>query len=205
MTAYAENLVRAPKTMTEREVALLLKVTGEHRDGFRDHVIFAVALGSALREHEIVALNVGDVFEAEGHARRRVRLRVFKRSSGDDSGQEIILNDTLRAKLAKLYRLKRHLGDNLAADAPIFVSRKGNRLSERQVRNAFAVWQVRASLDRHFHFHVLRHTACTNHYRRHQNIRLTQKFARHRSIISTAIYTHPSDEELLRSVQDLPC
>jgi integrase/recombinase XerC len=205
MTAYAENLTRAPKTMTEREVALLLKVTGEHRDGFRDHVVFAVALGSALREHEIVALNVGDVFEGDGRARRRVRLRVFKRSSDDDSGQEIVLNDTLRAKLEKLYKLKRHAGDSLAADAPIFVSRKRNRLSERQVRNAFSVWQVRAGLDRHFHFHVLRHVACTNHYRLKRDIRLTQKFARHRSIISTAIYTHPSDEELLRSVQDLPC
>jgi integrase/recombinase XerC len=205
MTAYAQDLVRAPRTMTEHEVALLLRVTGEHRDGFRDHVLFAVALGSALREHEIVALNVGDVFEASGRAKRRVRLTVFKRSSDDDSGQEIILNETLRAKLEKLHRLKRHMAESLAADAPIFVSRKGNRLSERQVRTAFAVWQRRAGLERRFHFHALRHTACTNHYRRHRDIRLTQKFARHRSIISTSIYTHPSDDELVRSVQDLPC
>jgi integrase/recombinase XerC len=205
MTAYADNLPRAPRTMTEREIAQLLKVTGEYRDGFRDHVLFGVALGSGLREHEIVALDVGDVFDAEGRARRRVQLRVFKRSSDDDSGQEIVLNETLRAKLEKLYRLKRHLGESLAIDAPIFVSRKRKRLSCRQVRNTFAVWQVRAGLERRFHFHSLRHTACTNHYRRTRDIRLTQKFARHRSIISTSIYTHPGDEELVRSVQDLPC
>ncbi len=205
MTAYAENLTRAPRTLTEREVALLLKVTGEHRDGFRDHVVFAVALGSGLREHEIVALDVGDVFDAEGRARRRVQLRVFKRSSGGDSGQEIVLNDTLRAKLEKLHRLKRHLGESVAADAPIFVSRKRKRLSCRQVRNSFAVWQARAGLERRFHFHGLRHTACTSMYRRTRDIRLTQKFARHRSIISTSIYTHPGDDELARAVQDQPC
>lgn len=205
MTAYAENLARAPRTMTEREVAILLKVTGEHRDGFRDHVLFAVALGSGLREHEIVALNVGDVFEAEGRAKRRVQLKVFKRSSEDDSGQEVVLNDTLRAKLEKLYKLKRHMGESVTADAPIFVSRVRKRLSCRQVRHAFGVWQSRAGFDRHFHFHALRHTACTNLYRRTRDIRLTQKFARHGSIITTTRYTHVCDEEFARSVQDLPC
>jgi integrase/recombinase XerC len=184
---------------------VLLKVTGEHRAGFRDHVVFAVALGSALREHEIVALDIGDVFESEGRARRRVQLRVFKRSNDDASCQEIVLNDTLRAKLEKLYRHKRHIGESVAPDAPIFVSREHNRLSCRQVRNAFAAWQARAALERRFHFHSLRHTACTNLYRRTKDIRLTQKFARHASITSTMIYTHPGDEELVRSVQDLPC
>ena len=205
MTAYANDLARAPRTMTEREVALLLKVTGEHRDGFRDHVLFAVALGSGLREHEIVALDVGDVFDQGGRAKRRIQLKVFKRWGDDDSGQEIVLNETLRAKLDKLYRLKRHLGENLEPEAPIFRSRKGNRLSERQVRNTFKVWQERAAFERHFHFHALRHTACTNLYRRTRDIRLTQKFARHRSIVTTTRYTHVSDEQLAQSVQDLPC
>ncbi len=35
--------------------------------------------------------------------------------------------------------------------------------------------------------------------------RMTQRFARHSSILSTAIYTHSTDEELVRSVQELPC
>jgi site-specific recombinase XerD len=48
-------------------------------------------------------------------------------------------------------------------------------------------------------------TACSNLYRRTRDIRLTQRFARHSSILSTAIYTHSTDEELVRSVQELPC
>jgi site-specific recombinase XerC len=48
------------------EQATLLKVTGEHRAGFRDHCIFAVALGTGLREHEIAALNVGEVLHEDG-------------------------------------------------------------------------------------------------------------------------------------------
>jgi integrase len=57
MPAYAAAIPRPPRTLTDLEQATLLKVAGEHRAGFRDHVIFAVALGTGLREHEIAALN----------------------------------------------------------------------------------------------------------------------------------------------------
>ena len=93
----------------------------------------------------------------------------------------------------------------LAADAPLFVSRKGNRLSTRQLRHTFHVWQRRAGLERAFTFHCLRHSAITSIYDATRDIRLAQRFARHKSITSTQLYTHPSDEALFRAVQDLPC
>ena len=134
MAAYADSIQKAPRTLTEREQKLLLRVTGEHRSGFRDHVIIATALGTGLRAHELLALDVGDVFDGDGRARRRVQLRVFKRSNDDVSVQEVILPNGLRAKLDKLWRWKRAEGQSLAADAPLFVSRNGNRLSGRQLR-----------------------------------------------------------------------
>ncbi len=71
MPAHAAAIPRPPRTLTELEQATLLKVTGEHRDGFRDHVIFAVALRTGLREHEIAALDVGDVLHDDGRVRRK--------------------------------------------------------------------------------------------------------------------------------------
>jgi len=204
MTAYADRIARAPRTLSEREQRALLAVTGQHKDGFRDHVIFSLALGTALREHELLALDIGDVFDA-GRARRRVQLRVFKRSSDDVGMQEVILPDNTRAKLDKLLAWKRQAGESLGADAPVFVSRKGNRLSTRQLRHAFKQWQARADFDGLFSFHALRHTACTHLYRASRDIRLTQRFARHKTITSTAIYTHPTDEDLIRSLQQLTC
>lgn len=205
MTAYADTIARAPKTLTELEQLLLLKASGEHRDGFRDHVIFSLAMGTALREHEIVALDIGDVFDVDGKARRRIQLRVFKRSSDEPALQEVVLPDGVRAKLDKLYRWKKRGGESVETSAPVFVSRKGNRLSLRQLRHAFKVWQQRAGFERSFCFHALRHTACSNLYRRTRDIRLTQRFARHKSMLTTSIYAHPSDEDLVRSVRDLPC
>ena len=203
--SYVDNVPPPPNTLTELEQRLLLKASGEHARGWRDHVIFSLALGTGLREHEILALDVGDVFDDDGKARRRIQLRVFKRSSDDADGQEVVLPDGVRAKLDRLYRRKKRGGESVAAEAPVFVSRKGNRLSTRQLRHTFKVWQERAGFERGFSFHSLRHTACSNLYRRTRDIRLTQRFARHKSILTTSIYAHPSDEDLVRSVRDLPC
>jgi len=35
---------------------------GEHRAGYRDHVLYAMAFGTGLREPELIALSVGYVF-----------------------------------------------------------------------------------------------------------------------------------------------
>lgn len=205
MTAYADAVARPPRTLTELEQKLLLRVTGEHRDGFRDHVLISLALGTGLREHELLALDLGDVFDADWRAKRRVALRVFKRSADEPAVQEVVLPDLVRAKLEKLRAWKKREGESLAPDAPLFVSRLGRRLSARQLRENFATWQRRAGFERRLSFHALRHTACSTLYRRTKDIRLTQRFARHKSILTTSIYAHPSDEDMVRAVRELPC
>jgi integrase/recombinase XerC len=203
--SYADHIALPPRTMTEGEQRSLLKTTGEDARGFRDHVIFSVALGTALREHEILALDVGDVFDPDGRPRRRVSLRVFKRSNDDSAMQEVVLPDNLRAKLDKYRGWKKRGGESLDADAPLFVSRNGNRLSARQLRQLFHQWQEHAGFERRLSFHAIRHTALTSVYRRSRDIRLTQRVARHKSITSTIRYAGPSDDDVLRAVRDLPC
>lgn len=205
MAHYADRINKAPRTLTDREQRLLLQTTGEHRSGFRDHVIIAMALATGLRSHELLALNVGDVFDPADRCRRRLHLRVFKRSNNDPSAQEAVLPDSLRAKLDKLRRWKQAKGESVEPDVPLFVSRNGNRLSGRQLRERLAQWQARAGLDRPVSVHGLRHSSCTNLYRATKDLRLVQRFARHASITSTMRYAHPSDEDLVRAVQDLRC
>ena len=76
MANYADA-TRTPWTLTERAQRALLKVTGEQRAGFRDHVLCAMTLGTGLREHQLIALIVGDVFR-DGRPRRRLLQSVFK-------------------------------------------------------------------------------------------------------------------------------
>jgi site-specific recombinase XerC len=203
MAGYADSGRRAPRTLTEREQEALLLATREHP---RDHVLYAMALGTGLRAHELVALDVGDVFDGGGEPKRRVLLRVFKGDGrGEDDLQEVVLSEALRAKLAGLRTWKHEHGESLTSDAPLFVSRRGLRLSTRQLRHAFGIWQVRAGFERHVSAHSLRHSAGTNIYASSKDLRLTQRFARHRSVVTTMLYTHPSDEDLVRAVEQLRC
>ena len=103
MATYVDNIRNPPRTLTEVEQRRLLKVSGEHKAGFRDHLLFSLALGTGLREHEILALDVGDVFD-DRKSRRRLVLRVFKRSSDSPANQEVVLPDALRTKLDRLFR-----------------------------------------------------------------------------------------------------
>jgi site-specific recombinase XerC len=182
----------------------LLKVTGEHRDGFRDHVIFSLALGTALREHEIAALDVGDILHPDGRVRRRFPLRTFKRSTDEPARQDCYVPDGTWHKLTKFVQWKRAERQSLAPDAPLFVSRLGQRIAKRTLRYVFRVWQQRAGFDYVYNFHSLRHTALTNLYREKRDIRLVNLVARHKSLDTTAIYASPSDDEVISAIANLP-
>lgn len=230
--SYVRNVIRsAPRTLSGEEAAQLLEVTGQHVDGFRDHVIFQLALATALRQHEIVALNVGDVVrmlgpEAPPSARgpRRpgrgprapeiairtwIQLRVFKRSphahtTVDPDDQRVVLPRVVRVKLEKFISWKRQRGEDLRPSAPLFVSRLRRRISTKQVRTMNRVWQLRAGFDRVHPFHRLRHTMLTKLYDDSGgDLLLVKATARHRSTRSTEIYTHPSDERRQLAVEKL--
>ena len=205
MPAFAAALNRPPRTLTDVDQARVLKVTGEHRAGFRDHVILSLALGTALRQHEIAALDVGDVMNERGRARRRFTLRTFKHSTNKPTIQDMFLPDDALYKLTKFLDWKRNVGESLEPSAPLFVSRRKQRIATRTLRHVFQRWQARAELDRVFNFHALRHTALTNVYRRKRDIRLVQRIARHKSVETTQIYAGPSDQDVLDAVRDLPC
>ena len=205
MTAYAATVRRPPRTLTRVDQAKLLKSSGEHRDGFRDHVIFSLALGTAMREHEIAALDVGDVLRDDGKVRRQFTLRTFKRSTNSPSNQDVFLPDSAWYKLTKFIEWKRVRGESLEPTAPLFISRRGTRIATRTLRYLFHKWQERAGFDRRFNFHMLRHTALTNVQRAKRDLDFTQRIARHKDANTTRIYAELSDEDVARDVRDLPC
>jgi site-specific recombinase XerC len=117
----------------------------------------------------------------------------------------VFLPARLVPKLKRFLSWKRSNGQALDADAPLFLSGQGRRLSPRAAQWRFAWWQQHAGFDRRYNFHALRHSAVTNVYRASKNLFLAQRFARHASPLATIICTHPADEELAEGVRDLPC
>ena len=201
--AYADRTRRPPRTLTDNEQRALLKASGQHADTFRDHMIFSLALGTALREGEIVALDLVDVRRPDGKPKRSIQLRHFARKGKhrdnvDARAQVVHLPDGTYYKLEKFLK-----GRSPYQGEPLFVARGGARLSTRRLRELFAEWQERAGLERRYTFHELRHTSITNAYRATKDIRIAQRVARHARIDTTTRYEHASDQEVAAAVKGL--
>ena len=203
--SYADRTRRPPRTLTDDEVKRLLKVSGAHGDTFRDHLIFSLALGCALREHEISALSVGDVSpDRWSKAKRTIELRVFKGSRQKKGSERVHVPDGAFYKLEKYVRvICRDRGHKPGDNAPLFPSRLGRHISTRRLREMFAEWQERAGFEHRYSFHALRHTSLTNVYRATRNIRLVQRVARHASLATTTIYEHASESDVAAAVRGL--
>ena len=89
----------SPTTLTTDEQRLILRATAGN---LRDHTIISFALGTGLRLAEIVGLDVGDVFAAEG--RPRVRVRVRHEIAKGGRAADVFLPDRLVAKLKRFWR-----------------------------------------------------------------------------------------------------
>lgn len=200
--SYASR-ARPPRTLTAAESAALLRVSGAAAGTFRDHMLFALALGTGLREAELVALDMADVTNRAGGARSRIALRVFKRCGGASVPQEVFVGDGLRHKLSRLFGWKKRHGEPLGPDAPLFMARGRRRLSTRRVREIFAAWAELSDLSSGLTFHALRHTFLQRLYESTRDIRLVQRAARHANLTTTTIYAGASADDVSQAVQDL--
>ena len=205
MAAYIDTILTPPRVLSDQEQEAVLKVTGEHAAGFRDHMIISVALGTGLREHEIAALTIGDILNPAGHIRIKITLKTFKRSTSRPASQEVPVNQRLKIKLAKFIAWKKRRGQSIDMNAPLFVSKKKNPISTRAMRTMFQKWQFKAGIETPYTFHCLRHSAITNVYRKDRDLKMAQVFARHKSSATTERYAHPTMQDLIEAVHDLPC
>ncbi len=193
---------RAPETLTTAEQARLLRVTGWCPRP-RDHVLFSMALGTGLRLSELLGLNVGDVSPDGRVVRTRVRLR--RETTKNGAKGEVFLPDKLVRKLRRFLKWKDMMGESVDADAPLFMSSRGNRLSPRAAQQAFHRWQQRAGFDRTFRFHCLRYSSVTAVHRATRHLFLTRRFARHTSALTTTMYCHAGEEEMHERLRHLAC
>jgi len=188
----------SPQTLTADEQRLILRATAGN---IRDHLIFSMALGTGLRLAEIVGLNVGDLFRPDGTPRVRIRSEIAK---GGRTG-DVFLPDRLVPKLRRFLAYKKKRREALEPGDPLFCNQSRKRISKRRVQFAWRTWQKKAGFDRLYPFHSIRHTSITSVYRISRDLFLAQRFASHVNPLTTVVYTHPSDEEMLGKVRTLPC
>jgi site-specific recombinase XerC len=137
----------APRALSEEQQRALLRAAEASRP--RDRAIVTLLLHTALRLHELVDLDVGDVSISA-----RKGLLVVRSGKGD-AYREVPLNRPCREALERLlaYRVARAADDERA----LLLGPRGGRLTARSVDRAARGVAARAGLD--LSAHVLRHYA----------------------------------------------
>jgi len=189
------------KYLTEKEEKTLLKTVREIKGikAERDAVIIEFLLSTGLRAAELVGLNVGDV-------RGKEKLHVSKEIAKMGKERFIPICADSQRLMKRFIGLKMKQKESIRDDAPLFISRNGERLSKRSLQDLVEGWIVRAGLTTStgkplYSTHSLRHTCFKRMQERNQPLTSIQKLAGHATLASTGIYTEATWEELVEAVE----
>ena len=102
--------------------------------------------------------------------------------------------------------LVKEINDSKASNKALFLSKRRERISNRMVQYIVEKELRKAGLDTSkYSTHKLRHTAATLMYQYGQvDIRALQELLGHKSISTTEIYTHVSNEQVRNAVEVNP-
>lgn len=151
----------------------------------RDDAVLELLYGSGIRVAELAALDVDDVDLG------RSRLEV--RGKGSKTRLVPLSEPGAGALAVWLDAGRRHLVRAGSPAAAVFLNRRGNRLSPRDVRR---ILDRRAAEPTHPH--ALRHTFATHLLDGGADLRVVQELLGHTDLTTTQRYTHVSKERLRR-------
>lgn len=194
------------KYLTEPEEKKLLKTVSEikGKKATRDSIILFLGFNTGLRCSEIIGLNVGDI-------RNKDRLYIRPEMAKGGESRIIPLNKKLQTAIRAFIKHKLTWHEGIQDTAPLFRSRKGNRLSKRSLQDLFEYWCCRVELTRSnggkekalYTVHSMRHSFAKRLLQRGYSIQHVQKLLGHASLASTGIYTEVDYEDMEEAVNAL--
>jgi len=154
---------------------------------FRDLALLETFYASGARVSELCGADVSDLDLDQR------RLKVF----GKGSAERIVFltEDAVNA-------LRRYLSERAKtfgkADGPLFVNRRGGRLSTRGAYGVVVMRARAAGLLERVSPHTIRHSFATELLNHGADIRAVQEMLGHKHLSTTQVYTHTTKERLRR-------
>jgi len=157
----------------------------------RDRAILELLYCSGLRVSEVAGLNVDDLNIKEGLIKARGK---GKKERIVPVGNKAL--DVLKSYLIerKLFKRKKAVLDT---DTALFLNRRGERLTDRQIRRLVVKHARLIGIDGQIGPHTLRHTFATHLLAGGADLRVIQELLGHSSLSTTQKYTHLDIEHLI--------
>ena len=194
---------RLPKYLSLDDSKKLLTVTendesDENKE--RDYAIITLFLNCGLRLSELIGINLQDINFDD------YKLTVIGKGNKE---RTIYLNKACINAIKEYLKVRPTEGvknDSKASNKALFLSKRRERISNRTVQYIVEKELRKAGLDTSkYSTHKLRHTAATLMYQYGEvDIRALQEILGHKSISSTEIYTHVSNEQARDAIERNP-
>jgi integrase/recombinase XerC len=171
---------RLPANIDADRMAKLLDIQGKGPLVARDKAILELLYSSGLRLAELTGLDIRDVDLADATVH----------VTGKGNKDRILPIGSQARKAITAWLAER---GSLVADfkqRAMFVSRNGDRLSNRSVQARVKYWARRQGMDTKVHPHMLRHSFASHLLESSHDLRGVQELLGHANISTTQIYTH---------------
>ena len=188
--------MKQAKLLTDAEFRRLSAVVNSLRHSTRNHTAVALSFYAGLRACEIAALQVGDVFEANGEPRDTIYLSAAQ-TKGNDTGT-VLVNRRLRAQLQRYAAA--YPKRTIQPTAPLLYSAKGGGFTAQTMVNLFQRLYKLAGIAG-ASSHSGRRQFVTELADKGVNARVVQVLARHRHLSTTQRYIDVNDNKLRAAVE----
>ncbi|PSW13081.1 tyrosine recombinase XerC [Photobacterium sanctipauli] len=180
-----------PKNLDVDEMDQLLSVDEDDPLAIRDRAMMELMYGAGLRLAELVALDVKHVSLRKGD------LRVIGKG---DKERIVPFAGLAREWVGHWLKVR---GQLAAPDEPgLFVSKLGQRISNRNVQKRMAEWGQKQAVSSHINPHKLRHSFATHMLESSGDLRAVQELLGHANLSTTQIYTHLDFQHLAKVYDD---
>jgi len=167
-----------PRALTEEEVLEVIRAAaGSDKRHLRIMALVEILYGSGLRAGEALGLKWEDLDLPGG----------FARVCGKGGKERMVPVGGKSRETLVAYRVT--LGREPRGEEPVFTSRLGRNLSQRQVAKDFAALTGTAGLGKTVTPHMLRHSFATHLLERGADLRSVQELLGHARLTTTEIYT----------------
>ncbi|SFD45396.1 tyrosine recombinase XerC [Pseudoalteromonas denitrificans] len=176
-----------PKNLDVDQMNQLLEIPQEDALAIRDKAMMELMYSSGLRISELVNANLNDV----KHDQAEIRVL------GKGNKERIIPVGSKALGAIKAWLKCR--GEFAKPDeTALFLSKRKNRISVRQVRERMKQWGIKQGISAAIHPHKLRHSFASHILESSSDLRAVQELLGHSSLSATQVYTHLDFQHLAK-------